>query len=117
VAMPSEPIAAGAPAPTIRFKDVTSTYKLRRVEIPPGAVVPRYRVETGYVVFTVSPGTVRKTTFREGLVESVEELTLDPAKPYYVPGFPPGVEVSVENIGTTLIICGKLQVGMPDYNW
>lgn len=79
--------------------------------------MPRYRVDVGYVVFTVVPATVRKTTYRDGKVEKVEVLTLDPSKPFYVPGFEPGVEVSIENIGPDVAVFGKRPIRTPEYNW
>ena len=107
----------GAPAPTIAFKQVTDTVTMRRIEIPPGGVVAPYRVDTGYVVYPVNstPTTLRKTTYHNGAVQKVEDLTFAPDTPFYVKEFPPGVTVSVMNIGTETAVYGKKPVIAPDY--
>jgi|SRR5216684_4570118 hypothetical protein len=110
--MPSKGAVQGG-KPTLQFQDIEETIRARRVVIPPGGVVEPYRVSTGYVVFPLTKGLCRRTTLVNGAVQKVEEVQLDPDKPFYVDGFGSGVTVSIENIGTDPIVCGKSPVKKP----
>jgi hypothetical protein len=104
---------SSAPAPNIRYEDVTETTRHRWVEIPAGGVVPRYSANTGFVVFPMERSTMRKTFYKNGAFWKTEDLALDPTKPYFIPAFEPGVEVSVENTGTATATFKKVPVRSP----
>jgi hypothetical protein len=112
--MPADP----PPKAKLDVKEFTETYSLVRCELPPGGVVDPYHRDEGYFVFTATPAKVRRTTYRDGKIEKEEDLVLDPAKPFFVPGFAQGVEVSIRNTGSEVAIFGKRSVKIPDYlNW
>jgi hypothetical protein len=107
------------PEATIKFKTIERTIQLRCATIPPGGVVPRYRVDVGYVVFPLSPDitTVEKTTYRGGEKIHVETLRVEPGKPFYVSAHARGTEVSMKNIGSNVAIFGKMPTDPGDWDW
>ena len=77
------------------------------VHLDAGHETPEHSHKHDYVVHPRAATKVLKTTYKDGKVQSTEEIEHKPGEPYFVAANADGVTFSLKNIGDGPMLCDK----------
>jgi len=81
-----------------------------RVHLAAGAKTPKHAHQHDYVVHPHAATSLVKTTYNGDTIVNTETVDHAPNQPYYVAKTADGMTFSLENIGSTAMLCDKTEI-------